>query len=132
MKKTYSALPASMKNMEMYGFHWMEFVLSIPSPLYIITSYKSNGLSNPQRMTVGEPDLKRLERRMADHKLLGPDMVGQAVAYGPGISLEFLGDGQPGRRSGVGQGRVEQVKGDPVGLIFDFQAFGQGLDGSLG
>ena len=46
MKKTYSALPASMKNMEMYGFHWMEFVLSIPSPLYIITSYKSNGLSN--------------------------------------------------------------------------------------
>lgn len=46
MKKTYSALPASMKNMEMYGFHWMELVLSIPSPLYIITSYKSNGLSN--------------------------------------------------------------------------------------
>ena len=46
MKKTYSALPASMKNMEMYGFHWMEFVLSIPSPLYIVTSYKSNGLSN--------------------------------------------------------------------------------------
>ena len=93
-------------------------------------------------MTVGEPDLKRLERRMADHKLLGPDMVGQAVTYGPGISLEFLGDGQPGRRSGVGQGLVEQVKGDPVGLIFvkgdpvglifDFQAFGQGLDGSLG
>ena len=37
MKKTYSALPASMKNMEMYGFHWMEFVLSIPSPLYIVT-----------------------------------------------------------------------------------------------
>ena len=35
-------------------------------------------------MTVEEPDLKRLERRMADHKLLGPDMVGQAVAYGPG------------------------------------------------
>ena len=46
MKKTYSTLPASIKNMEMYGFHWMEFVLSIPSPLYIITSYKSNGLSN--------------------------------------------------------------------------------------
>src|SRR5699024_1740201 len=30
--------------------------------------------AGPQRMTVGEPDLKRLERRMADHKLLGPDM----------------------------------------------------------
>ena len=46
MKKKYSALPDSMKDMEMYGFHWMEFVLSIPSPLYLLTSRKSNGLSN--------------------------------------------------------------------------------------
>ena len=46
MKKKYSALPGSMKNMEMYGFHWMEFVVSVPSPLYIMTSYKSNGQPN--------------------------------------------------------------------------------------
>lgn len=46
MKKTYSALPGSMSGMELYGFHWMEFVTSIPSPLHIMTSYKSNGLSN--------------------------------------------------------------------------------------
>ena len=46
MKKTYSALPASMKNMEMYGFHWMEFVLSIPSPLYIVTLIQKQRLSN--------------------------------------------------------------------------------------
>lgn len=46
MKKKYSALPDSMKDMEMYGFHWMEFVLSVPSPLYLLTSRKSNGLSN--------------------------------------------------------------------------------------
>ena len=46
MKKTYNTVPESMKNMEMYGFHWMEFVISVPSPLYIITSYKSNGKSN--------------------------------------------------------------------------------------
>lgn len=46
MKRTYSALPGSMKDMELYGFHWMEFVVQIPSPLCIITSYKSNGLSN--------------------------------------------------------------------------------------
>ena len=46
MKKIYSALPASMENMEMYGFNWMEFVVSVPSPLHIMTSYKSNGLSN--------------------------------------------------------------------------------------
>ena len=45
-KRTYDALPGSMKDMEMYGFHWMEFVVQIPSPLYIITSYKSNGLAN--------------------------------------------------------------------------------------
>ena len=46
MKKKYSTLPESMKNMEMYGFNWMEFVVSVPSPLYIMTSYKSNGQPN--------------------------------------------------------------------------------------
>lgn len=46
MKKQYSTLPASMENMEMYGFHWMEFVTSVPSPLFIMTSYKSNGQPN--------------------------------------------------------------------------------------
>lgn len=46
MKRKYCALPESMRGMEMYGFHWMEFVVQIPSPLYIITSYKSNGLTN--------------------------------------------------------------------------------------
>ena len=46
LKRAYSALPGSMSGMEMYGFHWMEFVVQIPSPLLIITSYKSNGLTN--------------------------------------------------------------------------------------
>lgn len=46
MKRTYATLPESMGNMCMYGFHWMEFVAQIPSPLYIVTSYKSNGLAN--------------------------------------------------------------------------------------
>lgn len=46
VKRTYAALPKSMGNMCMYGFHWMEFVAQIPSPLYIVTSYKSNGFSN--------------------------------------------------------------------------------------
>ena len=50
MKKTYSTLPESMKNMEMYGFNWMEFVISVPSPLYIMTSYKSNGQPNYQTL----------------------------------------------------------------------------------
>ena len=46
MKKQYCKLPKSMSDMEMYGFHWMEFVAQVPSPLYIITSYKNNGLTN--------------------------------------------------------------------------------------
>ena len=46
MKRTYGALPETMRDMELYGFNWMEFVVSVPSPLYIMTSYKSNGLPN--------------------------------------------------------------------------------------
>lgn len=46
MKRKYCALPESMSKMEMYGFHWLEFVAQIPSPLFIITSYKNNGLPN--------------------------------------------------------------------------------------
>ncbi len=46
MKKQYGSTPQSMKKMEMYGFHWMEFVTQIPSPLCIVTSYKSNGKTN--------------------------------------------------------------------------------------
>ena len=38
MKKRFSSLPESMKSMDMYGFNWMEFVISVPSPLYIMTS----------------------------------------------------------------------------------------------
>lgn len=46
MKKQYSKMPESMRNMETYGFSWMEFVLSIPSPLFVVTSYKSNNMPN--------------------------------------------------------------------------------------
>ena len=46
MKKEYSEKPKSMKNMEMYGFSWIDFVTSIPSPLFVVTTYKSNGLPN--------------------------------------------------------------------------------------
>lgn len=46
MKKEYSSVPDSMKNMFTYGFSWMEFVTAIPSPLFVVTSYKSNGKPN--------------------------------------------------------------------------------------
>lgn len=46
MKKEYSAVPPSMAKMETYGFSWMDFVTAIPSPLFVVTSYKSNGKPN--------------------------------------------------------------------------------------
>lgn len=46
MKKEYSAIPESMRDMETYGFSWMDFVTAIPSPLFVVTSYKSNGKPN--------------------------------------------------------------------------------------
>ena len=46
MKKEFSAMPSSMANMAMYGFSWMDFVNPIPTPLFVITSYKSNGKPN--------------------------------------------------------------------------------------
>jgi len=35
-----------MADMETYGFSWMDFVTAIPSPLFVVTSYKSNGKPN--------------------------------------------------------------------------------------
>lgn len=46
MKKEYSTIPPSMSEMETYGFSWMDFVTAIPSPLFVVTSYKSNGKPN--------------------------------------------------------------------------------------
>lgn len=46
MKKEYSAIPSSMAGMETYGFSWMDFLTAIPSPLFLVTSYKSNGKPN--------------------------------------------------------------------------------------
>lgn len=46
MKKEYKTIPPSMKGMETYGFSWMDFVTAIPSPLFVVTSYKSNNKAN--------------------------------------------------------------------------------------
>jgi len=46
VKKEYSAVPPSMAGMETYGFSWMDFVTAIPSPLFVATSFKSNGKPN--------------------------------------------------------------------------------------
>ena len=46
MKKCYSNIPSSMANMQTYGFSWMDFITAIPSPLFVVTSYKSNEKPN--------------------------------------------------------------------------------------
>ena len=46
MKKEYFVLPESMSEMNTYGFSWMDFVSAIPSPLFVVTSYKHNGKPN--------------------------------------------------------------------------------------
>lgn len=46
MKKEYSKKPPSMEKMQTYGFSWMDFVTAIPSPIFLVTSYKSNGNPN--------------------------------------------------------------------------------------
>jgi flavin reductase (DIM6/NTAB) family NADH-FMN oxidoreductase RutF len=60
LKKEYSEKPPSMADMETYGFSWMGFVTAIPSPLFVVTSYKSNGKPNACLQSWacfnGEPD----------------------------------------------------------------------------
>ena len=46
LKKEYPRIPQSMASMETYGFSWMDFVTAIPAPLFVVTSYKSNGKPN--------------------------------------------------------------------------------------
>ena len=46
MKRQYSAVPETMKALESWGFNWLEFVTSIPAPMFLVTSQKSNGKAN--------------------------------------------------------------------------------------
>ena len=51
MKFSYKDMPQSMKGTfgefsVSFGFCWKEFVMTIPSPLFLITTYKSNGMPN--------------------------------------------------------------------------------------
>ena len=46
MKREFSTCPPGIHEETLYGFSWMEHVAAIPSPLVVVTSYKSNGLPN--------------------------------------------------------------------------------------
>ena len=51
MKYAYREMPESMQGTyadfsSHFGFSWKEFVITVPSPLFLVTTYKSNGLPN--------------------------------------------------------------------------------------
>ena len=51
MKYAYSEMPESMKGSYAdvsrdWGFCWKEFVMTVPSPVFLVTTYKANGLTN--------------------------------------------------------------------------------------
>ena len=51
MKRQYREIPEAIKDTfaayaSSIGFSWKEFVMGVPSPLFLVTTYKSNGLPN--------------------------------------------------------------------------------------
>ena len=51
MKYAYSEMPESLKGnyadvSRAWGFCWKEFVMTVPSPMFLVTTYKANGLTN--------------------------------------------------------------------------------------
>ena len=51
MKYTYREMPESLQGTyadfsRQFGFSWKEFVATVPSPLFLVTTYKSNGMPN--------------------------------------------------------------------------------------
>ena len=51
MKYAYSEMPESLKGnyadvSRDWGFCWKEFVMTVPSPMFLVTTYKANGLAN--------------------------------------------------------------------------------------
>ncbi len=51
MKYHYKNMPESMKGTygdfsKNFGFSWMEFVATVPAPMFLVTTYKSNGMPN--------------------------------------------------------------------------------------
>ena len=51
MKYSYKEMPEQMKGTfgdfsRNFGFSWKEFVVTVPSPLFLVTTYKANGQPN--------------------------------------------------------------------------------------
>lgn len=46
MKKQFFNVPDKVKDIELWGFSWLEYVTAVPAPLVLVTGYKNNGLAN--------------------------------------------------------------------------------------
>ena len=51
MKYQYKEMPESMRGTygefsKNFGFDWKEFIMGIPTPMFLVTTYKSNGQPN--------------------------------------------------------------------------------------
>ena len=51
MKQHYNEIPSSLHGTyaefsSNFGFDWKEFVMGIPTPMFLVTTYKSNGQPN--------------------------------------------------------------------------------------
>ena len=56
MKYQYKEMPESMKGTygefaKNFGFDWKEFIMGIPTPMFLVTTYKSNGQRNAKAVT---------------------------------------------------------------------------------
>ena len=46
MKKEFDKFPEAFGGQEFFGFSWLEYTAAVPSPLVVVTGYKSNGIPN--------------------------------------------------------------------------------------
>lgn len=46
MKREFRDCLSCFTDKEMYEFDWKEYVIAIPSPLVVVTTYKDNGKTN--------------------------------------------------------------------------------------
>ena len=46
MKKEFDKFPEAFGGQEFFGFSWLEYTAAVPSPLVVVTGYKSNGMPN--------------------------------------------------------------------------------------
>lgn len=51
MKKEFDKFPEEFGGQELFGFSWLEYTAAVPSPLVVVTGYKSNGKPNATMMS---------------------------------------------------------------------------------